>query len=205
MIRESGYDGMLVRTTNEWRKDLWRVIVAHFSSAYSPSKGPFKVSWPYTLKPPTISWPTFQLAHLWPRLHYTICGSDWWILFSIFLCRTPPLFCETYQFPYLVYIIPENGGSGLIHKFLLKFMPDLKLWMPWLWISWCSGVWPHRSTSVVICVVRLLLVLFCVLFVCKCVQPLGDNPVAVNKYVISLYQYGGVLTLQRNLIPPSSK
>jgi hypothetical protein len=27
-------------------------------------------------------------------------------------------------------------------------------------------------------------VLFCVLFVCKCVLPPGDNPIAVNKYII---------------------
>jgi hypothetical protein len=44
---------------------------------------------------------------------------------------------------------------------------------------------------VVICV-RLLFVLFCVLFVCKCVLPPGDNPIAVNKYInisisISIY------------------
>jgi hypothetical protein len=30
----------------------------------------------------------------------------------------------------------------------------------------------------------LLFVLFCVLFVCKCVLPPGDNPTAVNKYII---------------------
>ena len=35
---------------------------------------------------------------------------------------------------------------------------------------------------VVICVVRLLFVLLYVLFVCKCVLPPGDNPIAVNKY-----------------------
>ena len=28
--------------------------------------------------------------------------------------------------------------------------------------------------------------LFSVLFVCKCVLPLGDNPIAVNKYIISV-------------------
>jgi hypothetical protein len=39
--------------------------------------------------------------------------------------------------------------------------------------------------SVVICLVRLLFVLFYVLFVCKCVLPPGDNPIAVNKYTIS--------------------
>ena len=37
---------------------------------------------------------------------------------------------------------------------------------------------------VIICVVRLLFVLFYVLFVCKCVLPPGDNPIAVNKYII---------------------
>jgi hypothetical protein len=43
----------------------------------------------------------------------------------------------------------------------------------------------HSSIFVVICVVRLLFVLFCVLFVCKCVLPPGNNPIAVSKYVIS--------------------
>ena len=36
---------------------------------------------------------------------------------------------------------------------------------------------------VVICVVRLLFVLLYVLFVCKCVLPPGDNPIAVNRYI----------------------
>jgi hypothetical protein len=34
-------------------------------------------------------------------------------------------------------------------------------------------------------VVWLLFVLFYVVFVCKCVLPPGDNPIAVNKYIIS--------------------
>jgi len=42
---------------------------------------------------------------------------------------------------------------------------------------------PHSSTLIVICVVRLLYVLFYVLFMCKCVLPPGDNPIAVNKYI----------------------
>jgi hypothetical protein len=42
---------------------------------------------------------------------------------------------------------------------------------------------------VVICVVRLLFVLFYVLLVCKCVLPPGDNTIAVNKYILSYYQY----------------
>ena len=47
---------------------------------------------------------------------------------------------------------------------------------------------PHSSTLVCICVVRVLFLLFYVLFVCKCVLPPGDNPIAVNKYIIS-YHY----------------
>ena len=48
---------------------------------------------------------------------------------------------------------------------------------------------PHSSTLVVICVVRLLFVLFYVLFVCKCVLPPGDNPIAVNKCITSSYHH----------------
>ena len=43
----------------------------------------------------------------------------------------------------------------------------------------------YLCCSVVICVVLLLFVLFYVLFVCKRVLPLADNPIAVNKYIIS--------------------
>jgi hypothetical protein len=43
----------------------------------------------------------------------------------------------------------------------------------------------HSSTLICICVVRLLFVLFYVLFVCKYVLTTGDNPTAVNKYIIS--------------------
>jgi hypothetical protein len=41
-------------------------------------------------------------------------------------------------------------------------------------------------SDVIICVVLLLFVLFYVVFVCKCVLPPGDNPTAVNKYIIYL-------------------
>jgi hypothetical protein len=47
-----------------------------------------------------------------------------------------------------------------------------------------TGHGPHSSTLVCICVVQLLFVLFCVLFVCKCVLPPGGSPIAVNKYII---------------------
>ena len=48
-----------------------------------------------------------------------------------------------------------------------------------------TGHGPHSSTLVVISVVRLLFVLLYVLSVCKCVLSPGDNPTAVNKYIIS--------------------
>ena len=41
-----------------------------------------------------------------------------------------------------------------------------------------------QNCCVVLCIVCF--VFFFVLFVCKCVLPPGDNPIAVNKYVISL-------------------
>jgi len=73
------------------------------------------------------------------------------------------------------------------------------------------GHGPHSSTLVVICVVQLLFVFFYVLFVCKCVLPTGDNPIAVNKYIIS-YQYKDsflfpaqfrrVLPAKVDLVPP---
>jgi len=49
-----------------------------------------------------------------------------------------------------------------------------------------TGHRPHSSTLVFICVVRLLFVFFYIFFVCKCVLPPGDNPIAVNMYIILL-------------------
>ena len=58
-----------------------------------------------------------------------------------------------------------------------------------------TGHGPHSSTLVVICVVLLLFVLFCLLFVCKCVLPPGDNPIAVNKCIISRWSLSSFLCL----------
>jgi hypothetical protein len=51
------------------------------------------------------------------------------------------------------------------------------------------------STLVVICVVRLLCVLFYVLFVCKCVVPPGDNPTAVN--ICTTYHKNSLMMARR--------
>ena len=48
-----------------------------------------------------------------------------------------------------------------------------------------TGHRPHSSKIVVLFYVLFFFVLFYVLFVCKCVLPPGDNPIAVNKYIIS--------------------
>jgi hypothetical protein len=50
-----------------------------------------------------------------------------------------------------------------------------------------TGHGPQSFTLVVICVVLLLFVLFCVLFVCNCVLPPGDSPIAVNLLAPEFY------------------
>jgi hypothetical protein len=60
-----------------------------------------------------------------------------------------------------------------------------------------TGHGPHFSALVVICVVRLLFLLFYVLFVCKYVLPPGDNPIAVNKY-INMEKIGTNFILERS-------
>jgi hypothetical protein len=52
-----------------------------------------------------------------------------------------------------------------------------------------TGHGPHSSTLGCICDVWLLFVLFCVLFVFKCVLPPGDNPIVISKYIISVCFY----------------
>jgi hypothetical protein len=73
-----------------------------------------------------------------------------------------------------------------------------------------TGHGPQSSALVCICVVRLLFLLFCVLFVCKCALPPGDNPTAVNKYNNNNNNYyyyyctGAIFyTFLRRLVPAS--
>jgi hypothetical protein len=58
-----------------------------------------------------------------------------------------------------------------------------------------TGHGPHSSTLVVICIVRLLFVLFYVVFVYKCILPPGDNQIAVNKQT-----YNNLLILRMYLL-----
>jgi hypothetical protein len=93
-------------------------------------------------------------------------------------------------------------GNMYTVLWLRFFLTWLKFFLPWLRFFRAlssvvrqnarvkhakTGHGQHSFTLVIICVVRLLFVLFYVLFVCKCVLPPGDNLIAVNKYIISLF------------------
>ena len=121
---------MLFRTVNEQKKDLWRVIVTHFYSAQSLSKSPFKFSCPYILNPSTISlfpfsWPTFPLAHLGPRPHCTICGSDWLILFSIFHAWPLTSSGKPANFQIWFILFPKMEATAL----LVNFFPSSRIYI----------------------------------------------------------------------------
>ena len=63
-----------------------------------------------------------------------------------------------------------------------------------------TGHGPHSSKIVVLLYVLFCFVLFYVLFVCKCVLPPGDNPIAVNKYITS-YHMNNKIFLRCTLFP----
>jgi hypothetical protein len=65
---------------------------------------------------------------------------------------------------------------------------------PWLQGK-CQGKTRKDGARTTLSVVWLLFVLFYVVFMCKCVLPLGDNPIAVNKYVNINMKYILVLKL----------
>jgi len=133
---------------------------------------------------------------------------QWWVLwFWNFVMITQPARClgvlmrTSSCISEILYTLTEVFYSnwGFFLLWLIIFLTWLRFFLPWLRF-FCAfflsskanarvklaetGHGPHSSTLVVTCVVRLLFVLFCVLFVCKCVLPLGDNPIAVNKYII---------------------
>jgi hypothetical protein len=53
----------------------------------------------------------------------------------------------------------------------------------------CQGKTRKDGARTALSVVWLLFVLFYVVLVCKCVLPPGDNPIEVNKYIISLHTH----------------
>jgi hypothetical protein len=79
-----------------------------------------------------------------------------------------------------------------------------------------SGGHGQNSSKFVICVVLsvirvvlLLILMFCVLFMCKCVLPPGVNPIAVDKYTniphpVALFPAGTSGSLNRSLVVPQS-
>jgi len=89
-------------------------------------------------------------------------------LFCVLLCIVCVYMCTV--------LVPPGGYPIAVNKYIIS-NARVKLAK--------TGHGPHSSILVVICVVRLLFVLFCILFVCKCVLPPGDHPFSVNKYIIS--------------------
>jgi hypothetical protein len=58
-----------------------------------------------------------------------------------------------------------------------------------------------NSSKFVICVALLLIVLFYLLFVCKCVLPPGVNPIAVDKYIdINCITFHGAKSIRKYLM-----
>jgi hypothetical protein len=120
----------------------------------------------------------FERYVVWIRIFDCLCGLD---------------FCDS------IYTIKKCEGFVMCGCFGNMYtLLWLKFFLTWLrffraFFLSCktnarvklakTGHGPHSSTLVVICVVRLLFVLFCVLFVCKYVLPPGDNPFTVNKNI----------------------
>jgi hypothetical protein len=111
------------------------------------------------------------------------------VLWQGFLNLTEVFFTVLLMSFLLIYILYSEVFLNLTEVFLtltevfpcffLSYKANAKLKLA------KTGHGPHFSTFVIICVVLLLFVLFYVLFVCKCVLPPCDNPIAVNKYIIS--------------------
>ena len=109
------------------------------------------------------------------------------VCFVVFVC----VFCSVCVCVCVCFVM---CGCLVICILYSEVFPTLPEVLPCLFLSFKTnprvelaktGYGPHSFTLVVICFVRLLFVLFCVLFVCKCVLPPGDNPIAVDKYIIS--------------------
>jgi len=120
----------------------------------------------------------------------------------VLICTVVVLYCFVVCVCVCVLCVCMCGCFGNMYTvlWLRFFLTWLRFFLPWLRGFPCfflsckanarvklakTGHGPHSSTLVVICVVRLLFLLFYVLFVCKCVLPPGENPIAVNKYTIS--------------------
>jgi len=97
--------------------------------------------------------------------------------------RTPnKRYSAQYKF---VYLAGQHYIGTVSHR--MQVEQSLQMRQEYTNICYCylsCSVCYLCCSVVVICVVQLLFVLFYVLFVCKCVLPPGDNPIAVNKYIV---------------------
>ena len=151
----------------------WALIYTNFQGKYARN---------YTYTP-------LYLTILYTVLYcFVMCVCVYvWFLWCVFLYG----FCKVWLFWWYVYCTLTEVFLSLTEVFVIlnevflcffhscKANARVKLAK--------TGHGPHSSTLVVICVVRLLFVLFYVLFVCKCVLLPGDKTIAVNKYIISYH------------------
>ena len=98
----------------------------------------------------------------------------------------------------------------IVRPYILNVVYVFLLWSMY---SYCSSMYSYCCLCILIvvyvfldaatltevfpCCTYCCFVLFYVLFVCKCVLPPGDNPIAVNKYIISYVPYCVCATLHR--------
>jgi hypothetical protein len=121
------------------------------------------------------------LTSLRPFTHLVICIFWQYVyctLTEVFLTRTDAFLILTEVFPCFSLSCKANAKVNLAK----------------------TGHRQHSSTLLVICVVRLLFVLFYVLFVCKCVLPPGDNPIAVNNHIISYHISYHIIDISYHII-----
>jgi hypothetical protein len=105
-----------------------------------------------------------------PETRILVPGSNYTLNHSAYSYISGHLLC------WQTYFVACNDTFQFILGMYQMFKDDRNSYINSLYLC-CSNV--------IICVVWLLFVLFYVVFVCKCVLPLGDNPTAVNKYIIS--------------------
>ena len=103
------------------------------------------------------------------------------IVCFVLFCVLFVLYCSMYCYMYCLF-----GIVLCIVCFVLFYV---------LFVWYCSM---YCLFGIVLCIVCL--VLFYVLFVCKCVLPPGDNPIAVNKYIISYQRVDGRLEPREELL-----
>jgi hypothetical protein len=170
----------------------------------------------------STSQPFFRRSKFWNQISDVLCIRYEWLLQHELSNKMQQAGVKIYTFNivarkkhniifrFLFYSVKQSSGliTSNMYCTLTEVFITLTEVFPCFFLS-CkanarmklakTGHGPHSSTLFVICVVRLIFVLFYILFVCKCVLPPGDNPIAVNKYIVS-YSRNTLDSVSFNLI-----